>query len=181
MRKMMSGVLLTSLMSLLMMGCPELTPFSVTGSYAGQYAIGAEGEDLAGEAPLSMTLSTSGNGLFAANTVTGTLTLDFSTNAIAQLLATLGLIEEGILELPPIPIKGVLAPDGTLLLNSEGLLEECTDVYCIRLGMAGTGIDTDADGKMNTYQGSWAGAIQKDTLTVPLYGTFNVSVAAQAE
>jgi len=177
MKKFLLAAILTGFAGFVLTGCPELTPFLVNGTYAGQYTLGQEGSDTIGEAPIEVELSTGASGLFAANKLEGEVILDFSTNAIAQLLTTLGIVDQGVLELPPIPVKGVLAPDGTLLLNSVGILEECSEDVCIRLGIEGIGEDSDADGKMDKFDGTWVGGIQKGEALIPLYGNFHTVLA----
>ena len=82
-----------------------------------------------------------------------------------------------LLGVEPIEVSGAMLPDGTLELNTDGLLNECPTNDCERLVLLGSTLDTDKDGKMDTYTGTIGGLVQVSGSLVPLIGNFTTAVA----
>lgn len=178
--------LLLSLVALLGMGlsgCPQLQPpFDATGSYAGTFSLGAGETVLAENCDITLALTQNVNAAPFENTrVSGTVNLSLACvvtggqkDAVQDLLD--GVLGQ-LLGVEPIDVEGVLLPNGTLTLSTEGLLDECTGEDCEKLLLIGQGVDTDDDGKMDKYSGTIGGLVQVSGNLVPLLGNFTSDVA----
>jgi hypothetical protein len=131
---------------------------------------------------------------FVNGQVTGTVTLSFGcvlpedlallasegAGALGTGLAALGAggLDSGIaslLNLPSIEVTGVLLPDGTLELNTPDLLEDCTEGDCVKLALLGKGVDSDADGRMDWFDGTFGGTLGSNLGGLPILGEFETS------
>lgn len=136
--------------ALMLCGCPTQIPqppFNATGTYAGVWSGAPSGEgqtqDVA-ECPLTLTLTQNvaapWPGSFAVN---GTALIDYACFDLPEWLET-----------PPastVNVGGVLDGEGKLTLVSGG----CGTGLCVVLSLAGAGEDTNADGAMDTFDGTW--------------------------
>jgi hypothetical protein len=182
--------------SLSLAGCPQLAPpFDASGSYGGDFAVGLGDLELIDGCGMLVTLEHDVEGLPIANgKVTGTVTLSFGCvlpedlallangggGAFGAGLAALGTGGLGagvasLLNLPPIEVTGLLLPDGTLELNTPDILEECTGGDCVKLGLLGKGIDSDGDGRMDWFDGTFGGTLGTSLGGLPVVGEFSTS------
>ncbi len=183
--------------SLSLAGCPQLSPpFDASGNYAGDFAVGFGDLELIDGCGMLVTLEQNVDGLPIANgQVTGTVTLSFGcvlpedlalmasggAGALGAGLAALGTggFESGVaslLNLPAIEVTGVLLPDGTLELNTPDLLEDCTEGDCVKLALLGKGVDSDADGRMDWFDGTFGGTLGSNLGGLPILGEFETSM-----
>jgi hypothetical protein len=191
--------------SLTLAGCPELSPpFDATGNYAGGFAVGMGDLELIDGCSIVVNLEQDIQGLpLLSGKVDGTVTLSFEcllpedlallasggTDDFGAMLAALGagagLSEsEGLpaigglgtmLSIPAVEVSGVLLPDGTLELNTPGILDECTDGDCVKLAILGKGIDSNADGRMDWFDGTFGGTLGSSMGGMPIMGEFETS------
>jgi hypothetical protein len=181
--------------SITLTGCPELQPpFDSTGSYSGAFNLGFSDFELFNGCNLQMTLDQNIGGLPLLNAgVNGYVTLSLDCVLPEELvaltggnlslftgaLAALGTGEiasglTGLLAIPPVAVTGVLLPDGTLELNTPEMLQDCAEGNCTKLVMAGKGRDTDEDGKMDRYSGTFAGLLGFSLGNLPIVGNFEL-------
>ncbi len=134
-------------------GCPppEGWPrpvFDTTGSYSGTWS-GQSTDPQAPQnvvkCPLTLTLTQDLNaGYPGDHAVQGTVVVDYSCIELPEWADT-----------PPpstVNVGGILADDGTLTLLSGG----CGTGMCVVLSLAGAGEDSDDDGYMDRYTGTWS-------------------------
>lgn len=182
--------------SLSLAGCPELSPpFDTTGNYAGDFAVGFGDLELIDGCGILVSLDQDVAGLPIANgQVTGTVTLSFGcvlpedlallasggVGALGTGLAALGaggldVGTTGLLNLPPIEVTGMLLPDGTIELNTPDILEDCTEGNCVKLALLGKGVDSDEDGRMDWFDGTFGGTLGESLGGLPIVGEFETS------
>lgn len=122
-------------------GCePENPPFDATGEYSGEWWSG-EGAHCPLYASITMNAAPVYPPLWNPQ---ATFTIDFSCIELP----------EGFPPLEPVDIKvgGQLDINGNLTFATGG----CGVPYCILFGTAGVGADSDANGFMDTYTGTWS-------------------------
>jgi hypothetical protein len=196
---------LLALGTLTLAGCPELSPpFDATGNYAGAFAVGVGDLELIDGCGMILTLEQDVQGLPLLNgKVEGTVTLTFDCllpedlallasggagdfGAIlvglgvgAGLTETEGLPDMGglgtLLGIPAVEVSGVLLPDGTLELNTPGMMDDCTEGDCVKLAILGKGIDSNADGRMDWFDGTFGGTLGSSLGGMPIIGDFETS------
>jgi len=161
-------------------GCPEWTqpPFDATGTYKGTFALGAGNTQIAQDCGITVTLVHNINaGAIENAKVSGTVKMNVScvagnTNGIFD-----GVLGQ-LFSTGAINVSGAILPDGTLELNTDGLLNDCPTNTCERLVLLGKGTDTNNDGKMDTYDGTFGGLVQISGQLVPLVGQFTTDFSA---
>ncbi len=133
--------------SLLLYGCPTppAPPFDATGTYTGSWSgTSTDQAQQVAQCPLTLTLTQAINGTYPGNhVVSGTTTIDYSCITFPSWVQT-----------PPpstVDVGGILQDNGHLTLLSGG----CTTALCVVLDLDGDGHDTNSDGHMDTYSGSW--------------------------
>jgi len=178
--------------SLSLAGCPQLSPpFDASGNYGGNFAVGAGDLELIEGCGMLLTLEQDVAGLPLANgRVTGSVTLSFGCVLPEDLallasgggagLAALGAggLEAGVaslLNLPAIEVTGVLLPDGALELNTPDLLETCASGDCVKIALFGKGTDSDGDGRMDWFDGTFGGTLGSNLGGLPILGEFETS------
>ena len=145
-------------------GCPSLAPFDVTGAYAGTWEMVQMSEEK-DACPITFTLAQDASGL----QVTGTV--EMRVGCFGDFFQ--GLEDAGLLAPITLNVEGTLAPEGTLILATPELLDECTENLCLKAVFTGKGEDADGDGAMDTWSGNWVGAMafgQLPTQTVEALG-----------
>jgi len=109
----------------------------------------------------------------------GAMLTALGAGAGAALTETEGLPAIGglgtLLGISAVEVSGVLLPDGTLELNTAGILDECTDGDCVKLAILGKGIDSNADGKMDWFDGTFGGTLGASLGGMPIIGDFETS------
>ena len=149
-RLVVAGTIL--LLALGLTGCPEPVPapFDTTGMYFGTWNGQSNEENVAEQqtvlaCPLTITLEQDVSLDYPANhAVKGTVEVDYSCLELP----------DWIDEIPPsqAQVSGLLADDGTLTLLSGG----CGPGLCLVMTLSGTGVDSDSDGAMDEYGGTWS-------------------------
>lgn len=135
----------------LLAGCPPPPPFSAAGTFEGTWS-GQETSEApmkqepqqVVDCPLTLVLTQNvEQGGFGAYRVQGTATVNYSC---IDLPAWLGEIPASNVE-----VGGLMTKEGHLTLLSGG----CGTGLCVVLSLDGQGVDSDADGLMDTYAGDW--------------------------
>lgn len=190
--------------SLTLAGCPEMAPpFDATGDYAGDFAVGLGDLELIDGCGIVINLEQDIQGLPLLNgKVEGTVTLSLAcilpedlallasggAGDFGAILAGLGAAGAGeteglsalgglgtMLSIPAVEVTGVLLPDGTLELNTPGLLEDCAEGDCVKLAILGKGIDANEDGRMDWFDGTFGGTLGNSLGGMPIVGTFETA------
>ena len=148
-RRMVSFVCVATLV-VICAGCPGTfppPPYDTTGTYTGAWR-GKSNEDTpqrVKDCPLEIALMQDVAADFPNDhVVNGTVTIDYSCIELPEWVTT-----------PPpsvINVGGALQDNGTLTLISGG----CTTALCVVMTLSGAGVDTDSDGHLDAYSGSWA-------------------------
>lgn len=146
--------LLVPVVSAFLMACPPpggwpKPPFNAIGKYVGDWegrtTADAERQQVIAACPLSMILTQDLTKPYPGDHgVQGNVTVDYSCLELPEWVA----------EQPPsvVNVSGILGDDGKLTLLSGG----CAPGVCVVLTLAGQGEDTDEDGFMDTYSGTWS-------------------------
>lgn len=164
-------------MAVVFAGCPGLNPpFDATGSYDGTFTLGAGATQIAQNCEITLDLEQNFDaGPIRNAKVAGTVELSLACVG-GDVPPVLDGVLGTLLGVEPIDVSGAVLPDGTLELNTDGLLNECPTNDCERLVLLGSGKDTDRDGKMDTYTGTIGGLVQVSGNLVPLVGNFTTHV-----
>lgn len=152
MRKNLSNGVLMGILFLVLTGCPPeggfpLPPFDTSGAYTGSWSgTSSDQAQTVMDCPLELTLTQNLSENFPGDHgVQGVVTVDYSCielPAWAQDEPQPSMVEVG----------GLLEDNGKLTLLSGG----CGTGFCVVLGLAGQGEDTDDDGFLDTYTGDWS-------------------------
>lgn len=165
-------------MALVFAGCPGLNPpYDATGTYEGTFTLGAGATQIAQNCAITLKLEQNIDAGPVRNAkVAGTVELSLACVG-GDVPPVLDGVLGTLLGVEPIEVSGAMLPDGTLELNTDGLLNECPTNDCERLVLLGSTLDTDKDGKMDTYTGTIGGLVQVSGSLVPLIGNFTTAVA----
>lgn len=171
----MRKMILPCLFVLMLQGCPPGTPlpvppFDATGTYSGVWSgtPSGDGTQTVSECPLELTLTQNLAAQWPATfAVSGTAMVDYSCFDLPEWVET-----------PPpslVNIGGVMTQDGKLKLLTGG----CGTGLCVALTLDGACIDTDDDGAMDAYDGTWTYAILlAGVQPFGFTGTFTTDLAA---
>ena len=149
--------------------CPQ-PPFDASGDYEGQWW--GQSNDMTQEVvacPLTMHLEQDLTAKYPKDhEVRGVVTVDYSCLELPEWVG----------EIPPseVNVVGLLEDDNKLSLVSGG----CGTGLCVVLALAGQGEDTNSDGLMDAYSGSWSFTIMLAGVQ-PFGVTGGYSVARSAE
>ncbi len=152
------------------LGCPEppVPPFDATGQYIGTWrGTTTDQAQTVAACLLTMVLEQDLTKPYpGSHGVQGTVTVDYSCLELPSWV-----------EKPPpseVEVGGILADDGNLVLATGG----CGPGLCIVLLLAGQGVDSNGDGRLDTYTGDWAYTILlAGVQPFGVTGGFEVSVA----
>jgi len=150
--------------SLLAPGCPRLFPpaFDAAGDYIGTWMTELSNEGC----EITMKLTQERGGLFdIGDTLDGEVTFSFDCIPLGNVVAPL-------LGLGPVPVEGIVGPQGRIVLASDDITGECVEGTCFKIVLEAQGADSDNNGKMDTMEGTWAGAIIVNNTPLPITGTF---------
>ena len=156
---MRTRLLALALGTILLQGCPPGTPipvppFDASGTFAGTWSgtPNGDGSQPVDECPLELTLTQNIAAQWPATfVVNGTVNVDYACFNLPEWLET-----------PPpstVNVGGMMNEQGKLTLLSAA----CGTGACVALALDGTGVDTDDDGTMDAYDGTW-------TYTIALAG-----------
>lgn len=186
MLKHFSLLAVVALASFTFAGCPSLQPpFDATGEFEGVFSLGAGDTQIADGCDITFVLEQDIEAVpFENAAVSGTVEMNLGCVVDAGVdKATIEELLDGLLgELlgtGPVEVSGVLLPNGTLELSTADLLAECPEGGCEKLLLIGKGVDSDDDGKMDSYNGTLGGIVQVSGQLVPLFGEFETAAAAE--
>ena len=161
-------------------GCPTVVaPFDATGDYVGTWDGTATLTSTAGTTPIAVADGPITVGLLHEPDlplinmeVVGFVEVDWDY-LLGPLASFIDLSGFDV----PIPILGSMQEDGSMSLSLSGCPEGLG--VCGSVTLDGTGVDTDADGEMDEFSGTFSLQLTVGELTVELQGTLDVASAPE--